>query len=251
MAKTTALATGATNQVMTQVKFNELCDLEFEQKHEQMIVEYKERKASLVAFRDMKKDEYQLLTLLANLNTALIEKKRAIELIDTFQTQVSAISYETSVRSLSIGKWRSEIGSKITGVVCDILDYFLRQFNVKENLNTQQIMMLASKIVNESPDLKVKELLHCLNLAVNGEYGETYNHIGVSDIAGWLKKYYEAQAVDRENKYYANKQNSVNGVAVWEKKEREFKDWEKGEKRKAEVKAKIKEVLDSKKNKQV
>lgn len=234
-----AIANRGETKIRTLESFTELCESELKVKHENMILEYKERKASLVAIKDTKVAEYTFINRIIQANTAMNNGQVSPDLLMKIEGEISALTYEDSIRSMSIAYWQKELGNAfVLPIVCDLLNYFLRQFTVKEMLDGNQIMQLALKLISSNPDLRIKELTMCLNNALLGKYGPTYQRIGIETILEWLSKLYTQISVELESKVLNSKEEG-RGDAPWLAEERKIKRYEDEQRQKKAVVDKV------------
>src|SRR5690606_19458904 len=126
------------------------------------------------------------------------------------QMAISEITFENSMKSRTIGQWSAEFGNKTIPIVADIIHYFIRLFNVKETLNDAQMIMCATKLLKEYPNVRIKELVQCLSKATTGDYGSTYQRIGINNVFEWLNEYYKQQDDFIVSEHLKNKPTAIN-----------------------------------------
>lgn len=230
---------GETNKIRTLESFTELCESELKVKHENMIVEYKERKAALILVKDTKVSEYAFINQIVQANTQLNNGNPSPDLIMKIESEISALTFEDSMKSMSIAYWQKEFGNAfVLPIVCDLLNYFLRQFTVKEMLDGNQIMQLSLKLISSNPDLRIKELTMCLNNALLGKYGPTYQRIGIETILEWLSKFYNQSSIELESKVLNSKEEG-RGEQPWLAEDRKIKKYEDEQRQKKAVVDKV------------
>ena len=216
--------------------YQAICESEYQVKYENLLDEYKAKKSGLVQFKDLKIEESKFISQIVDVNTAMLDNRlQAPELIK-LELAMSDIDYNTANKSMTLDFWRKEIGEgKAITITCDIMSYFFRQFTVKEKLDGAQIMQLAIKLYTLHPSLKIKELIHCLSLALNGNYGAFYERISISKVSEWLSQYYEDSAVNAETEYYKNKSTESRGASIVDPMEVELRNFEKLQKAKKQI----------------
>jgi len=192
-----------------------------------MVEEYKDRKASMELRRDRLVDEYVFINSIISVNTMLHEGKMNPSAIMQVEKEIGALTYETVAASYPIDYWRKQYGENmIVPVLCDVINYFLKQFQVKEMLSDVQIMQIATRLLAAQPLLRLRELVFVLNQALAGEYGPTYQRVGIDTILGWLNKYYESSAVYLETKMINGRKDESRGEVPWELMERKMKAYQ-------------------------
>lgn len=214
VAKTNQKLSLGDGKVKTMEQFVALCDSELKVKHDSMVAEYRDRKKGLELIRDTKVAEYKIIGLIVDMNTRLNEGNVSPEAMMDITTVISSITYEEAMQSLSIRYWEREFGkSFILPVICDIVNYFVRQFVVKETLSGIQIMQYASIILTQMPSFRVKELVLMLRNALAGEYGSHWQRIGIDTLLQW------------QNEYFIKSSAVVEGIAVGNKESRGEQPW--------------------------
>lgn len=218
MEQENQLANRGDNQLKVRnlAEFTELCEAEYNVKHSALVDEYTGRKEQLVRIKEMRLSEYKFITQIVDLNTQMNQGSVSPFALMEMEKALSAITHEESMRSNSLRYWQKEFGDGfIVPVVCDILNYFLRQFTVKESLDGNQIMQLACRLIQAQPELRIKELVGCLSNALQGKYGPTYQRVGMETISEWLTKFYEASAKELESKHVNAKPDESRGELPW------------------------------------
>lgn len=207
--------------------FTELCQSEYRVKYDAMVEEYKERKSYLLASCERKIAEYRFINLIVSANTGLLKNEPDSALIISLEVELSKLNYETIAASFPLEYWRAQYGEKmIVDVLSDIINYFIRQFQVKEILTDVQIFQLASKLLAAQPKLRISELVFVLNNALRGDYGPTYQRIGIDMILEWLTKFYGLSAEYLEAQRTGNKQEASRGETPWVEVEKQMKKYE-------------------------
>lgn len=201
-------------KVKTMEQFVALCDSELKVKHDSMVAEYRDRKKGFELIRDTKIAEYKIIGQIVEMNTQLNEERVNPDAMLELTSVISSISYEEAMQSFSIGYWEREFGkSFVLPVICDIVNYFVRQFVVKETLTGIQIMQYASIILTQMPSLRVKELVLLLRNALSGEYGSHWQRIGIDTLLQW------------QNEYFDKSSAILEGIAVGNKESRGEQPW--------------------------
>lgn len=221
-------------------QFTELCESEYLVKQNALVDEFKERKSQLLRIKEMRLNEYKFITHFIDLNTQMNEERVSPASLIALEKAISEISLLDSMRSNTIGYWQKEFGDGfIVPVLCDLLNYFLRQFTVKEKLDGNQIMQLACRLIVAQPNLRIKELVLCLNNALRGEYGPTYQRVGIESIMEWLSKYYEQSAKELESKKSQEKPDESRGEYPWTQLEKQMQRYREEQERKKEISDKV------------
>lgn len=193
-------------------EYKQICESEYLVKYNNMVAEYREKKAGLEAIRDRKVEEYTLINTIVNTNTLQLNNKLVAIQVVEMESYLAKINYKAAKQSFSLDFWRKEIGmEKAVFITCDIISYFFRQFTVKESLDGAQMMQLAVKLFEYHSDLRIKELIHCLNEAVLGKYGAFYERISIAKVSEWISQYYENSSANAETEYYRTKPTESRG----------------------------------------
>lgn len=220
--------------------FASLCESEFQVKRNNLISEYTEKNNWLANIRDRQVKEYKFMHSIMEFNTNQIEDKVNPAQIIEIEKSLAELNYETVAASFCLEHWRVQFGeSMIVPVLCDIMSYFLNQFEVKEKLSDAQIMQLACKLLAAQPKLRVMELVFVLQKALAGDYGPTYQRIGIDTLLTWLKKFYEDSAIYLENKVANGRMHESRGEVPWEKVARDLKAYEDEQRKKKMIVDKV------------
>lgn len=192
-----------------------------------MIEEFKERKEALAKSCDRKVEEYKFMNSIVNINTlALKGEVNPISLMEV-EKELAGLNFESIASSFTLDYWRTQYSENmIVPVLCDIMSYFLRQFQVKEMLTDLQIMQLVIKLLAAQPKLRIMELVFVLREALAGTYGPTYQRIGIDTLLGWLSKFYEESAAHLECRVVNAKQTESRGESPWLVIEKQMRQYE-------------------------
>ncbi len=221
-------------------QFQTICEAEFTVRHYALIAEFKGRKQQLLDIKERKLKEYEFIFGIINLNTQMNEGKLNPTAAMQIEKQLSEITFEQAMQSQTISYWQKEFGDGfIIPTICDLLNYFLRQFTVKEMLDGNGIMMLASKLIVSQPHLRIKELVMCLNKALKGDFGPTYQRIGMDTIMQWLTKFYEGTSTDLECRNVNNKPDESRGEQPWLEVEKKLERYREEQESKKNISEKI------------
>lgn len=216
--------------------FTQLCNDEYTVKHDSMVAEYKERKDYLLKSCERKIAEYKFIDLVIEANTCLLKQEPNSALIISLEVELSKLNYENVAASFPIDFWRVQYGeTMIIQVLSDVMFYFLSQFQVKEMLSQVQVVQLASKLLAAQPKLRIMELVFVLNNALRGDYGPTYQRIGIDMILEWLTKFYEGYADYLEGKRLGGKEEGSRGETPWVEMENQLKKYEQEQRDKKRV----------------
>ncbi len=86
--------------------------------------------------------------------------------------------------------------------------------NIKETLNTNQILSTVDLIIEEYGYMKPEDFKLCFNQAKKGYYGQVYNRIDGQVILSWLKEYAieRVEYFENHNTRKAQNQNDTRGL---------------------------------------
>ncbi len=234
------LPSGGDKKIKTLTEFKSLCEAEFKVRHNALVDEYRERNRALAQTRDRKVDEYNFIMQIINLNTLTQTGGINAGALMQVEQQIAALDYENLAASYSLQFWREQYGEQmIVQVLCDVMNYFLQQFQVKEMLNDVQIIQLASKLLSSQPKLRIRELVFVLNNAVQGKYGPTYQRIGIDTILQWLNRFYEDSAAHLENLRLNTKPEQARGAEPWHEIEKRLQRYETEQREKKRITEKV------------
>lgn len=190
-----------------------------------MVDEFKGRRDNLAKICDRKIAEFKFIGTIIAANDPDIDKSLAA--VGSVENMLASLDYDSCAASFTLDFWRKEYGENlITGIISDVIDYFLKQFQVKETLTDVQIMQLAIKLLHAQPYLRINELVFVLNNAICGKYGPTYQRIGIDTILTWLGRFYEDSAIYLESKSINTKPDEARGDAPWEVQARQLQAYE-------------------------
>lgn len=227
-------------QLKTLDEFTQLCESEFAVKHNAMIAEYKERKNNLQLSKERKVAEYSFINDIVSLNTLIQNNEVNTELVMKLESELAQLDFENIAASFPLDYWRVEFGEKfIVPIICDVVNYFLNQFQVKEMLTDVQIVQLSIRLLASQPRLRVMELVYVLKEALAGTYGPTYQRVGIDTIQGWLAKFYEQSAIHLETKRMNGKPEESRGSAPWVEQEKMLKKYEQEQRDKKAITDKV------------
>jgi hypothetical protein len=233
------------NQLKTLEQFKQLCESEYHVKHNAMVEEYRTKKDFLIQRRDRQVEEYKFLQDIMNLNTLQIKNEVHPAAIMAVEKELAGLDYETIAASFPLDYWRIQFGENmIVPVLCEVVSYFLRQFQVKEMLSDVQIMQLVIKLLAAQPKLRVLELVFILNKALAGEFGDKegtshFQRIGIDTLLGWITRFYESSAAYLECKVVNNKPTESRGESPWLEQEKKIKQYEAEQREKKLITEKI------------
>mgnify|MGYP006908278177 FL=1 len=86
-------------------------------------------------------------------------------------------------------------------VALDELRKGVNAFNVKQNMNEDQIEMFIGDFLEDYKHESIADLKICLKNARAGKYGSHYNSIDQLTVMGWFKQYLEEKAIAREQRH--------------------------------------------------
>lgn len=231
---------GEGNNVKTIEQFKEICESEYLVKYNAMVEEYKERRLSLEKRRDRQIQEYTFIGNIANLNSITSDGKNLNPaLMMQVEKEIAALDFDNVGASFTLDYWTGQFGEMIVPIVCDVIHYFVKQFQVKEKLTDVEIFQLTTKIIVNQPRLRLMELVYVFREALAGKYGPTYQRIGIDSVLGWLSKFYEDSANHLEMRTVNSKQDESRGDRPWELLERKIKDYETEQRTKKQVVDKV------------
>lgn len=210
-----------------------LFESEYQVHYNSMLEEYKERKNALELSRDRKADEYRFINAIIQANTASGSGSISPAAVIGVERELAALNFETIGASFTLDYWRKSLSEgQLLAILGEILNYFLSQFQVKENLTDIQMGQIALKLMSSQPNLRIRELVYVLNSALKGEYGPTYQRIGIDTILGWLSKFYEQSAEYLELKVTNSRKEESRGESPWLEMDKKLKAYEKEQREK-------------------
>jgi hypothetical protein len=235
----TVLPSGG-NNLKTLDDFTKLCKSEFTVKHNAMVEEYKERKEALAKSCDRKVEEYKFLNSIVHINTLTLSNKVDPASMMAVEKELAGLNFESIAASFTLDYWRIQFGEQmIVPILCDVMSYFLRQFQVKEMLTDVQVMQLVIKLLAAQPKLRIMELVFVMREALAGNYGPTYQRIGIDTLLGWLSKFYEESAAHLECRVVNSKSTESRGESPWLVVEKQMKQYESEQREKKKIVDKI------------
>lgn len=207
--------------VLSLTDFTELCHCDFKVQENRLMEELNDRYTHLQKLRDLQITEYDFMLRLVQANSAQLQGQMALSLTLTLEQQLAALGYDNAGTSLTLKYWRSQLGERqLIILLCDIINYFLYQFEVKEKPTEVQIMQLSCKLLAAQPHLRILELVFVLQQALHGHFGQTYARIGLDTLLGWLNKFYHHSADYLEGKMANNKTHESRGTQPWVEEEK-------------------------------
>lgn len=208
-------------------KFTELCESEYKVKYNSMVERYQEEKHHLVMQKERKVKEFEMINAIIRVNTEAQNGNISPANIIAVEKELASLNYDSVGASFTIDYWRIQYGEKmIVPILCDIMDYFLRQFEVKEKLTDVQVVQLVMKLMASQPLLRIRELLFVLNRALAGGYGPTYQRVGIDTILGWLSKFYEESSAHLEQARINASNEESRGSEPWQQMDKKMKAYE-------------------------
>lgn len=201
---------------------------------------YREEKQELMQRRDRQIEEFKFIHSIMNLNTLMLQNKVHPAALMAVEKELAGLNYETIGASFTLDYWRTQFGENmIVPVLCDVMSYFLRQFQVKEMLTDVQVMQIATRLLVAQPRLRIAELVFVLNEALKGTYGPTYQRIGIDTLLEWLNKFYEGSAGYLETKRVNIKPEDSRGEQPWKVLEDKLKRYETEQREKKSIAEKV------------
>lgn len=147
--------------------------------------------------------EVELMKSITRANFQVLRGHQCPELLLDIIEQLAELNYPNVGASFDLDFWCRQYGREgFAPIFSDIIQYFIRQLEVTENLTDEGLAYLAHTLLANLPQLKIKELLFVLNKAVNGEYEATGNRVGVDTVLGWLSQYYHESATHLQATLY-------------------------------------------------
>lgn len=229
---------GANNGLDTYKKF---CDNELQVSSNMLKTRYEDGIAHLKKVYEQKLEEFTFMADLVSLNTQLYEspQESAAQLMN-MENFIGQLTHDNIHHSLTIDFWKKEYGQeKFIVMLSDIMSYFFKQFQIKENITDVQIMQLAIKLLQQQPHLKILELVFILNQALAGRYGPVYQRIGIDTVLQWASKYYEDCTDYLEAKHTNHQVSESRGSQPWEVEERRLKEYASKQREKKAITDKI------------
>jgi hypothetical protein len=201
------------------------------------LMQYEERVMALENSSKRKLEEYKLMYGFVEANKLNEDKTDLANptAIAWVEGEVAKIDLEACFYSLTLRQWNNETPANFGAALSDIMNYFFRQFEVKEKLTSTQVLQLSIKLLAAQPNLKLKELMYVLNSALQGKYGPTYQRVGIDSILQWLNAYYEESAGWLESLKVNGKQEESRGETPWEVEEKRLKKYEDEQRQKQRI----------------
>lgn len=214
---------------------------EYKLAERQLISEHEERVTHLKKTMRTRVNEYELMSMFTAANTLNAEKTEPVDMQSVMwvENSVAKIDIGAAFYSLTIRQWQNELGATFTAVLCDIINYFARQFQVKNNISDAQILQIVAKLLAKQPQLKLKELIYVLSCALEGKYGQTYQNVGIDSILNWISLYYEESAIYLEGLKMSNKPDESRGETPWKEADKLLKDYEEKQRAKKRITDKV------------
>lgn len=99
-----------------------------------------------------------------------------------------------------------ELGKKLGAatlhkLVCAVMRLFCVSLNLTQTMNAVQVYETAGFWLEQYPTESLKDLIMCLKLAKQSEYGKLYNRFDGEVFNDFWRKYMEQKAEYRENKW--------------------------------------------------
>lgn len=205
------------------------------------LAQCEERIAALENSSKLKLAEYKLMYGFVEANKLNEDKTDLANptAIAWVEGEVAKIDLEACFYSLTLRQWNNETPANFGAALSDIMNYFFRQFEVKEKLTSTQVLQLSIKLLAAQPNLKLKELMYVLNSALQGKYGPTYQRVGIDSILQWLNAYYEESAGWLESLKVNGKQEESRGANPWDIEEKRLKKYEDEQRQKQRIVQKV------------
>lgn len=205
-----------------------------------MIAEYREREQQLQLRKKRLVEEFTLMNEIININTLGAEGKTNPAAIMRVERLLAELDLDNVAASYTLDYWRTQWGENmIIPIVCEVMDYFLKQFEVKEKLTDTQLLQLAIKLIAAQPLLRVRELIFVLREALAGSYGPTYERVGINRILEWLNKFYQQSCEHLEQRMANQNKDEARGDTPWEVLERRMKAYHDEQMKKREICKKV------------
>lgn len=205
------------------------------------LMQYQERVTALENSSKLKLAEYKLMYGFVEANKLNEDKTDLANptAIAWVENEVAKIDLEACFYSITLRQWNNETPAHFGMALSDIMNYFFRQFEVKEKLTSTQVLQLSIKLLAAQPNLKLKELMYVLNSALQGKYGPTYQRVGIDSILQWLNSYYEESAGWLESLKVNGKQEESRGANPWDVEEKRLKKFEDEQRQKQRIVQKV------------
>jgi hypothetical protein len=189
---------------------------DFTVKKNNMIAEFRERENMMLAIVEVKLSEYEIISAIVNMNTEMNSGNPTPESMLRVAEFLSQINFDSAMRSMPLRIWEAELGKQfLLPVICDIVNYFIRQFKVKESVSGAEIMQYSIDLMFRNPELRIKELIMIFRDALSGKFGSTFQRIGIDTLYEWESKYFERAANHLESKVSSEKIGESRGqIAV-------------------------------------
>lgn len=227
-------------EIKTLQQFTDICESECNLRIQNLVEEFKGRKEQLLRIKETRLNEYKFMHGIIAINTMMNNNNVDPAALMQVERELANLTYDGAMNSQPMSYWQKEFGdSFIIPIVSDLLNYFLRQFTVKESLSGIQIMQLAARLITAQPHLRIKELVMLMNNALSGKYGPTYQRIGIETVMEWLTKYYEDSSKAIECKVVNSKQDESRGEQPWQVVEKDLKRYKEEQEAKKAIAEKV------------
>lgn len=124
-----------------------------------------------------------------------------------------AVDYEKALKSPKIFQLQKSLGTVVLyKLTILILKNFANTVNVKNSLNSFQMMDLAQAFIQQYTHSSLKDLILCLKMVKYGKLGPIYDRLDVPTVMDFIRKYQEAKSAYLEQKARGYKDAEANEV---------------------------------------
>lgn len=230
---------GANTKRKTLGEFSALVRAEVKHAQQLLAAEFAEKQELLINSAERKIAEYEFIGRIIEANSNEYAGAVNPQLLMQIEIRCAGLNYDNVCASYQLSYWQRQYGEHIImPVLCDVISYFLRQFQVKENLSDNQVMLMATKLLALHPQLRLMELIFVLTNALNGVYGPTYQRIGIDTILVWLQQFFKDASQHLETKMSSKQPDENRGEMPWHLIEQRAKQYQEEINRKAEANSK-------------
>lgn len=157
-------------------------------KTENLKDEYRER-VNLLKYKAAQMEaEYEFMAYMAAINSG----EDAPNLVLSVQEAISNLTPAKTFNSLPIYSYINKIGRERTVVMLgEVIVFFTNMVKVKEQLDGNELTLLAADLVVNHNKLKILELFNILDKGTKGAYGSNFGRVDREVFYGWMEKHQE------------------------------------------------------------
>jgi hypothetical protein len=114
-----------------------------------------------------------------------------------------SLTVEKAYQGTKINRLANVIGDQnLIKIVIVLIDNVVNSFNLKNNMNEDQVISSAIGMIASSPDWSIEDFSICLRKGKEGKYGKNYASFDGQTINIWMEAYDKerSKAIDASNK---------------------------------------------------